>query len=300
MALVYHRVASPSSYPFLARGGTPVISPRQLAKEIGFLQALGAKFFTFGDLRAGNFPRSDEFGVVLTFDDGFRDNYFDGLQVLDKSGVKAVIFQSSAMVDAPFLVPEHALYWYASEPSFSNKLSQLVREAGWPGSRRAEAQEMIVSIGRWIREVQEDSLNQVITRMRETFGEEEQTFAMALYPTRSDLQRAVKAGHEIGSHGDKHLPRSVLNEESFERELRLSSVRLAQITGIAPAAFSYPFNSYFPGDREICSRYFQQVATVDANVIERDTDPLSLPRFSWPGTAQSGLRFRRWMLTGRI
>lgn len=300
MALVYHRVADPALFPFLERGGTPVIRPEQLGREISFLKEQGAQFYTFADLRAGRFPGADEFGVVLTFDDGFRDNYTTGLEVLESSGVKAVFFQASGMVGAQALIPEHALYWYADNPATSRRLGQLAGEAGWPGAEGAVEHELIGLVGRWLREVQADSLVMVVARMREHEQDEERELAAALYPTEEDLLRAARAGHEIGSHGDAHLPRSVLDAETFEQELVRSRERVAEITGTPPVSFSYPFNDYWPGDREICARHFEQVATVDGLLIGRESDPLALPRFSWPGAARNGLRFRRWLLTGKI
>lgn len=300
LALVYHRVADPALFPFLARGGTPVISPEQLTEEIMFLQKQGARFLSFADMRAGHFPGADEFGVVLTFDDGFLDNYTTGLEVLEALGVKAVFFQSSGMVGAQALIPEHALYWYADNPQTAGRLRDLARTAGWPGAAGAAEEKLVGMVGRWIREVPAASLNAVIMQMRERHQDEEHALARALYPTEVDLRRAAQAGHEIGSHGHAHLPRSVLSAEAFEQELARSKERLAEITGQSPASFSYPFNDYQPGDRDICMRYFDQAATVDRQLIGRDSDPMALGRFSWPGQARNGLRFRRWLLTGRI
>jgi peptidoglycan/xylan/chitin deacetylase (PgdA/CDA1 family) len=114
------------------------------------------------------------------------------------------------------------------------------------------------------------------------------------------LRRARESGHEIGSHGHRHYKRSSIDAELFEDELHRSSQRLAGILDQVPAAFSYPFNSYLPGDKDICARYFQQVATVDGEPIARSCNPLEIPRMNWPGPARNGLRARRWLWTGRI
>ena len=75
--LLYHRVVDPAEdrFDFLTRGGVPAISPRELASDIAFLAQKGAKFFTFEDLQEGSFPSRGEFGVIVCFDDCFRDNY---------------------------------------------------------------------------------------------------------------------------------------------------------------------------------------------------------------------------------
>jgi peptidoglycan/xylan/chitin deacetylase (PgdA/CDA1 family) len=87
---------------------------------------------------------------------------------------------------------------------------------------------------------------------------------------------------------------------AFDRELRQSRATLEGILGEAPAAFSYPFNSYQPDDAAVTARYFGQAATVDARRIAPKTDPMWIPRFTWPGIPPNAFRWRRWLLTGRL
>lgn len=300
MALVYHRVADPTLYPFLAKGGTPVIRPDQLEREIGFLKEQGARFLTFADLRAGRFPGADEFGIVLTFDDCFRDNYRDGLRVLQSCGVKAVFFQSSRMIDACELIPEHAFYLYADQRETATRLLELARGASWPAAAETEVESLASRAAYWICTVPAPSLMKVLSQLREEFPGREEKLARSLYPTGEDVLNAVHAGHEIGSHGHSHLHRNTLSVEAFEKELASSRDRISEIIGFPPAVFSYPFNAHVPGDRELCARYFQQVATVDGKIIDRRSDPLELGRYSWPGQARNSLRLRRWLFTGRV
>lgn len=300
MALVYHRVADPARYPFLERGGTPVIHPVQLSREIRFLQEQGARFLTFADLGNGLFPGRGEFGVILSFDDGFRDNYITGLDVLSRHGVKGVLFQSSGMVDAGELVPEHALYWYADRPETSRQLRLLAVQAGWPGAGEVQPSALSRIVGQWVQQVSPDSLREAIEQLRATSRAEESALALELYPEAAHLQQAVQGGHEIGSHGHRHLPRSVLHADEFEKELSHSHDLLSDITRTDVKCFSYPFNSYLTGDEVICARHYAQVATVDNRLIEPGSDPLSLGRYSWPGHPRNGLRQRRWLMTGRI
>src|SRR5262245_32028423 len=66
ICLLYHRVDAPEKNSFLARGGSPVISPGELERELAFLKRLGAVFLTLADLRKGAFPHGKEFGVVVS------------------------------------------------------------------------------------------------------------------------------------------------------------------------------------------------------------------------------------------
>ncbi|MCB1613397.1 MAG: polysaccharide deacetylase family protein [Xanthomonadales bacterium] len=296
MALLYHRVAPAGEHGFLSEGGAPTITPEEFQRDIRFLEDIGARFLSFSDLRRGDFPSSREFAVTITFDDGFRDSYERGLHYLDSRRIPATVFQSSAMLGDGRLVAEHALYWHASQSGSCSDLIGFARARGWVG---AEGENPRTMVGRWLQEVPAAQLDELLLTL-EPRMEDQAALARALYPAPELLRRAKKAGHEIGSHGHGHYHRETLGALEFEADVRTSIARLGDVLGQAPTSFSYPFNARVEGDQETCSKYFQQIATVDAQLIDRDCNPLALPRFTWPGQARNGLRHRRWLLTGRI
>jgi peptidoglycan/xylan/chitin deacetylase (PgdA/CDA1 family) len=298
MCLLYHRVDEPGEFGFLDTFGAPTITPDGLAGDLKFLQDRGAKFMTFADLRRGEFPDASQFGVIVSFDDGFRDNYTHGLSVLDALRIQGVVFQSTALIDADTLIWEHALYWYWHDKQMAQALTELAR-LQLPDARQLQG----ASLLRYLcHQVPAPALQAVLNEMRERFESAPALSDLAdrLYPTASHLRMANLAHHELGSHGHNHYVRTSLDDMLFENELRRSVEVIERITSERPRAFSYPFNSYMPNDSVICARYFEQVVTVDASPIERGFDPLSLPRFTWPGPARNGMRRRRWLLTGRI
>jgi peptidoglycan/xylan/chitin deacetylase (PgdA/CDA1 family) len=298
LCLLYHRVDQPGRVPFLDRFGVPPITPAELAAELGFLQRRGARFLTFADLREGRFPAAHEFGVIVSFDDGLRSNYEEGLQVLERLAIPAVFFQSSGMLAGEELVWEHALYWYGDHPSLAAELAQLARRRlGLPADLPLEA-----LIARLRDATPNAEVQGLLTTLAERWGTGEALAAAAsrLYPSEAHLRRARAHGHEVGSHGHQHLPRACIGAAAFEAELVRSAARLEQVLGEAPRAFSYPFNSHGPGDAAICGRHFLQAATVDGALISPASPPLALPRFTWPGPHANRLRRRRWLWTGTL
>lgn len=292
---LYHRVADPAADEFLARGGSPAIRPAQLARELGFLRRIGARFATFGDLRAGWFPANSEIGVIISFDDGFRSNYEQGLDVLGSLGIRAVFFQVTGLVDARVLLWEHALYWHTRDEEAAGRLLAAVREARPDLARGASTGRQLA-----IRLRERVSSPEVERLLRAARVSGEPEIAARLYPTAAMLREARDRGHEIGSHGHGHYKRDTVDEATFETDLARSAHELERLLGEPPAAFSYPFNSHRPGDDAIVGRHFQQAITVDRRRIERGADPYRLSRFNWPGHPRSGLRHRRWLLTGRV
>ena len=296
--LLYHRVDLPGQVPFLDAYGVPPIPPEQLEAELAFLQRQGALFLTFADLLRGVQPPPDRFAVLVSFDDGLLDNYTNGLAVLGRLGIRATIFQSSALVDAEQLIWEHALYWIWNQPELEPQLTALAQRR-LPALAHLQGRPLLEALR---EQVPIPAVESLLAEFRQTVdcGEAMAEQARRLYPRRADLLRARSAGHEIGSHGHHHYPRRSLEDGAFEEELVRSASLLGELLGERPQAFSYPFNSYAPGDDQLCGRHYRQVATVDGRPIERDTSPLALPRFTWPGPHRNPLHRRRWLWTGRL
>ena len=300
-SLLYHQVDDSSRTHFLARGGAPIIEPKDFRKEMRFLTGLGVRFFTFDQIATGIFPDVDELGVAVCFDDCFVNNYTSGLQVLQEVGVKATYFQSTAMVDAATLLWEHRLYWHTRNDDCETEFRKLcLRILPNDGSLDTLRGRQLVD---YLREdVPFTKCEQLLKIADAQLSSPSELAAVArqIYPTARQLCSAQALGHEIASHGHRHLKRANISETEFDHELACSATALREITGAPPTSFSYPFDSHLPTDSEIVRRYFKSAATVAKRPIVRGFDPLWLPRFTWPGPAKNGLRMRRWLLTGTI
>jgi peptidoglycan/xylan/chitin deacetylase (PgdA/CDA1 family) len=300
-ALLYHRVDMPQRNPFLARGGSPVIAPDAFRADMEFLLRNGARFFTFGQLAAGEYSKADEFGVAICFDDCFADNYTHGLDVLQDCGIRATLFQATAMVEARELIWEHRLYWHTRDDARAAAFKGMVdRMLPQEAQRRSFAPKELVE---YLRETASLDTCQQVLEAADTelaSGGEMEEVAERIYPTAAQLRHARSLGHEIGSHGHHHYKRANISASIFERELTDSHTMLGNILGEPPRSFSYPFDSHTPSDAGICRRYYKAAATVAKRRIERDTDPMWLPRFTWPGPSRNAFRQRRWLLTGTI
>jgi peptidoglycan/xylan/chitin deacetylase (PgdA/CDA1 family) len=298
LCLLYHRVDTPGRIPFLDRYGVPPIPPRELEGELAFLQARGADFLTFADLRRGEFPGPDRFGVIVCFDDGLRCNYTTGLEVLDGLQIPGVIFQSTALVGATTLIWEHSLYFHSFDSQRAALLQELAHDR-LPSSR-PHVGDALVSHLRDAQPVGEVEALLAEVSERTHSARELQELAQALYPTPDQLRSLLGGPHEIGSHGHHHYPRSGIDQQTFRGELIRSQHDLEAILGQRPLAYSYPFNSHGPGDAAICQEHYAQVATVDARPITPSTPFHELPRCTWPGPLRHSLQRRRWLLTGHL
>lgn len=88
--LMYHKVS-----PFRQAGGKGLrVTPRQFARQMAYLRRQGYVSITPADLAAAmrgerNLPLLP---VLITFDDGYRDNYLYAFPVLKENGFTATVF----------------------------------------------------------------------------------------------------------------------------------------------------------------------------------------------------------------
>lgn len=96
--LMYHRVGS-----FTARGDLNIVSQKSFAHQMKFLHKHGYHVISLDDLVEGinkgfSFNRKT---VVITFDDGYEDNYDQAFPILRRYDIPATIFLVSDWVGSP-------------------------------------------------------------------------------------------------------------------------------------------------------------------------------------------------------
>ncbi len=81
-------------YHSIDRSGSCIsMAPAEFERQMGFIKDAGYAAITLSELLEGfNKGKEMDNSVVLTFDDGFRNNYEAAFPVLDKFGFKATIF----------------------------------------------------------------------------------------------------------------------------------------------------------------------------------------------------------------
>ncbi len=279
------------------------MSTGELRRDLECLLGLGGQFLTLEDLRAGAQPAPDAPNFVISFDDGFRDTYENGIGVLDELGIKGVVFQIAELIDAVELNWEHALYWYAFQPhtreSFGAALKECLDSAGVQHMSRTDDMRAIVVAARDTLPVEQ--LAGVIGSFRRQTGDAEARARLAgeLYPRAGTLRAAREGGHEVGSHGLRHVARSFLDRETFLRDVTEASALIERAAGTKPEAYAYPFGSHESGDEALLADIHRQAVITDPGPLD-PSHPYTLRRCPWPGPARNELRRRRWLLTGSI
>lgn len=124
--LMYHMVTPPRPG---ARYNGMRVSPQMFARQLVWLREQGFTFAGMSDLATG---KVDGKTVVLTFDDGYEDNYLNALPLLQKHQARATLY---------LVTSRDGRDWSAKKKAHHNS-GELARE---PKLSDAQVQEMLCS-----------------------------------------------------------------------------------------------------------------------------------------------------------
>lgn len=179
--------------------------------------------------------------VVVTFDDGYDDNYHHAFPILREVGVPATFFVSTGHIDSG--VP-YAYDWLVHMILCTRVADPRIPELGLVlapdaprTARRALAQQALDRIKRLDSPAQAD----LIARLERDWDMPRRAGDADCRPMSwAQVREMHMAGFEIGSHGVHHRMLAKLPQDQLEAELRDSGAALQRGLGVATNAIAYP------------------------------------------------------------
>lgn len=161
--------------------------------------------------------------IVLTFDDGYRNNATLAHPVLARHGLPYTIYLSTAYIGGEAWLPLNELYglWYFGRIDHRQVKELRQRMRGLPASQAGEI------------------LRPISPPL--TPAEREQARDSFQMLTWDEVRDLCAAGVEFGSHTHTHCNMAAETPLDRESELRTARQRIAEETGKAPPTFAYPF-----------------------------------------------------------
>jgi peptidoglycan/xylan/chitin deacetylase (PgdA/CDA1 family) len=278
LVLAYHRIGEPGSAPLdhalfsasLAEFERQVSHLARDCELVGLDQVPAA-------LRSARGRR-----VLVTFDDGYRDNYELAFPVLRAAQVPAAFFLATGFLDRP------RLSWWD--------------ELAWMGADAAD----VAAYKRLPPEDAESFLDRIAERTGR--GRPGAAEAQGVWMTWAQAREMRDAGMGFGGHTVDHPVLASLPPKRQEQEIRGCAARLASELGVTMRAFSYPVGS--PDAFDATSAGLVRDAGCEAAFAlgggfarPDSTDPLAIPRMTvGPWLSTYGLRaatalpqlFARW------
>jgi peptidoglycan/xylan/chitin deacetylase (PgdA/CDA1 family) len=243
--LTYHRVGRRDG-PTVLDEGVMDVTPEQLGRHLKFIKRW---FDPIGidQLRAfvrgrGRLPRNP---LMVTFDDGYRDNHDVALPILVKHGVRAVFFLATDYVQ------RRRLYWWDRVSLLVGRCrrSRIVMAYPEPMSISLEGPDAGPAAVKRVQRIVKDRPGLDLARFLDeleraadvTLGsDEERRLVEATVMTWTQAAALRRAGMDVQSHTHTHRVLQTLDGRELERELKVSRAALEGALGEPVVGISYP------------------------------------------------------------
>jgi peptidoglycan/xylan/chitin deacetylase (PgdA/CDA1 family) len=254
--LTYHRVGEPGAAGDLDEGVVDV-TPAQLDRQLRYLRHW-LDPVSLQDVLAWRrgwrgLPANP---VLVTFDDGYRDNHDVALPILRRHGFQATFFVA---VD---YVRERRLYWWDRVALVLKRSSRGCVKLDYPEplelplrdtrSRRSAVRRA----QRIVKDRRGLDLHRFLEELEHAAGvsldrEEERRLAERTVMNWHHVLALRDAGMDVQSHTRSHRVLQTLDDEDLTRELRGSREELECVLGRTVSAVSYPVGKPLGDDQRI-------------------------------------------------
>lgn len=243
LVLTYHRVGDAESDPwdpaiFSATGEEFEEQVAYLKRKQMLVTLEEALAFVDGTEK----DRTSRCRVLITFDDGYLDNYEIAFPILRSQGAQGVFFLCSNLVGSNF-VPWWDRIAYLVKSSAKRKFTLRYPTALDVDIDKSGLEQSLRKILDLYKSPGNLDFERFMVDLTEVLG----TTAMSDVPRRflswDEAQEMIAGGMAIGAHTHTHAMLSKLEEEEQRRELTLSRAIIQEKLNTNADSFAYPFGS---------------------------------------------------------
>ena len=198
---------------------------------------------TFNDLKgavesAGRLP---ERPVIITFDDGFDDNYFNAFGILKDHSVPATFFITTGLMDSNELFWFEKIHFILSDP----KLERIPCLDGGYETLNSNRAPHILALTEELKKLPDQQRRQYIQELEASAdcspNNMDSTDSKTM--TWDQVIEMSVSGMEIGSHSVTHPILSMLTDSNLAQELQESKTTIEQRIGKEVTVLAYPNGS---------------------------------------------------------
>jgi len=304
LILMYHRIGEPPCDPWSLSVG-----PRHFAEH---LQVLHATADCVPLAHAARESTDRRPLVIVTFDDGYADNYLTALPLLKEFGVPATVFLVAGQIGG-----QRAFWWDELEQIFLQPAAlpdhlelqcegtvhawelgddgRPYSDEEWEDARRWKTsqetsrsrQRIYLELWRQLQVMADAPRRRLLDQLANWAG---LALNRACDRTLSDdevVEMAREASIEIGAHSMTHPLLPTLPGAVQRHEMHLSKATLERLVGRPVSSFSYPYGACSSETIAIAQSVgFARACSTNPNPFDERTDRLCLPRVmveDWTG-----------------
>lgn len=234
--LAYHRVADPDGEEFVGFRGNVSATPAEFEQQMSWV---ADRMTPVGiDRVAASLSGADlpDRAVLVTFDDGYRDNLTAATPILEAHGVPATIFLATGHIGTsePFWW-DRVAWRFATSPLREADLP-LVGRRSWDDPDRMSSE--------WITAAKtrpEDDKRAAVARLDEVLGGGPAAAAFgSTLLSWDEVAGMLDRGWSVGAHTCTHPILTRVPTETVATEVGDSVGRVAEATGSPVLGFAYP------------------------------------------------------------
>jgi len=265
------------------------LTPNEFRQQLNLLKNQG-NFIHPNDLVSdlNAILQSKDNNLLITFDDGLKEQFDLALPILDELGIPAVFFVNSINLEEKKVSNVHKIHLLRSIISASEFLDKFIdmpfsrlekknaREIYRYDDEKSAALKYILNFKLDFKQ-QEQVVNSLFD-----LHFDENVILDSLYMTEQNLIELADKGY-LGSHTHSHYPLGLLGADSIKTELEKTKIYLDKLTGSNINIVSYPY-----GTPESCTDLVAHLAkktgheigfTTKRGVNTLNENPLLLNRF---------------------
>ena len=277
--LLYHRV-SPSHADWCIKP----LSPRSFERQMEYFRQY-YKILSLDTLVQHIKQREPlpEKAVVITFDDGYKDNYLYAYPILMKYGIPATIFLTTGHIGSS------KLFWFDEVKYIVQvtHISQLELDELGSYSLRTGVDRLQngLTISRGLRKLPEDRKNELINKLLNICQVDiPDNSGEGLFLSWDEVREMHESGISFGAHTVNHPVLTNLPVEQARWEIVQSKKHIEEKLGEKVTAFAYPFG---PFNAEIAKLVkesgFTSAVTTESGLVNSQANPYELPRIGAVG-----------------
>ena len=160
-------------------------------------------------------------GVVITFDDGYRNNALYAAQLLKELDLPYTVYVATSYVESQLWIPLNEVYWLWSEGRLTAEQMKRIRTFIRGNPSGTPVPELVG-----------------VTKPSNISKAAEESFAMLSW---AELERMAQGGADFGSHTHTHCNIAVESDERQKAELMTSKQLLEQHLSRPVRSFAYPY-----------------------------------------------------------
>lgn len=288
--LLYHRVVPASQLGDVCSLPDIVVTRETFARQMEFLAN------TYRVLALDQFARAVANGqalpartAVVTFDDGWRDNWEFAFPVLRQHGIPATIYLTTGFMGTRRAFWQERLLFLLSRPG-EQELEMLLEEIA-RGGRWSAA--VLTSLRRFVRDgsgtalihgltaVAESERDQLTQAIGERLGNPEFPLAANAFLEWEQVREMARGGVTFGAHSENHKLLTELSREELAYELERPLQVIEEELGRPVVTLAYP-NGNVNGEVVKAARSlgYETACTTIPGLNDSRTDPLLLRRIN--------------------